>query len=388
MEVEAAPFIDRTLPVEKQDEVFMGIKRAFDDDWQDPAPDGMYHTPLRLLDSANPLLADFTHHNANVFSIHDDLTWMCEGECAKADQCKSVWHAKSAKVSYAVFGFYSISNPGMQKTIVHGSLFDVLWKRDKAPAKITAEVVSKQIRERQPIALGGDTLEALETYLRCLPSKFEWSTLLRQMRAAISHTGKGTGGLVDISTPDNSRSGYKPVGGGWCWRFNNDSSEGQDPTKPTEPHAPSAAEMQAMYTLDRHQAYSDALERQECHLRHVLFCEWWKRRSRITGGLWGNPKCRRDSDARLREALIRIERVKNLRKLYSDTNRLGSVPGLQQTPKKPFYSRRPQQSLSARLAMLGHLNLSTKNRQQDEISALCHSEALTVGVWFRSGLRV
>lgn len=340
VEIEAAPFIDHSMPVEKQDEVFIGIKRVFDDDWHDPEPEAQYHTPLKVLDSTNPLFVDFTHHNANVFSMHDDLTWVCEGECAREDHCNAVWHAESAKVSYAVFGYFST---GRQKTIVHGSLFDVMWTRNKKPAKIAAEAVSKEMREEQPIALGGDTLEALEQYLGCLPSKFDWPALLGQMRAAISHTGQGSGGFIDMSAPDSdTRAGFKPLDGGLCWRFHDmDDAKASKPdmAMPQEPHVPSATEMQTMYTLDRHQAYSGALDRQERYLRHVLFCEWWKRRSRIPGGLWKLPACQEDSDSRLRIALAKLEKVKELRKLYSNGNRLSSIPGLQQTPRKPFYSR-------------------------------------------------
>ncbi|KAM7195151.1 hypothetical protein V8F33_006825 [Rhypophila sp. PSN 637] len=340
VEIEAAPFIDHSMPVEKQDEVFIGIKRVFDDDWRDPEPDAQYHTPLKVLDSTNPLFADFTHHNANVFSMHDDLTWMCEGECAREDQCTAVWHAESAKVSYAVFGYFST---GRQRTIVHGSLFDVMWTRNKKPAKITAEAVSRDIGKEQPIAVGRDTLEALEQYLGCLPVKFDWPALLGQMRAAISHTGQGNGGFIDMSAPDSdTRAGFRPVDGGLCWRFHdNDEAKASKPDIGTTQgsHVPSETEMQTMYTLDRRQAYSDALDRQERYLRHVLFCEWWKRRSRIPGGLWNLPACQEDSDTRLRTALAKLEKVKELRKLYSNGNRLSSIPGLQQTPRKPFYSR-------------------------------------------------
>ncbi|KAK2025855.1 hypothetical protein LX32DRAFT_702601 [Colletotrichum zoysiae] len=81
------------------------------------------------------------------------------------------------------------------------------------PPKIAAGAVSKKIRQRQPIAPGTETLEALWIYLGCLSSKFGWSAQLEEMKAAINHVSKGGGGaLVDMAAPSSSsRAGFKPA---------------------------------------------------------------------------------------------------------------------------------------------------------------------------------
>ena len=327
VETEAAPFIDRTLPVEKQADVFLGMKRRFDDTWEEelPGPDAKYHSPLSLLDSANPFFADFQHHNSNVFSIHDDLTWT-------AADGTSIVSPATATVSYAVFGYFSNLN-GASKTVCYGSLFDVKWNRYGPPLKIAAEDVAARLQVDQPVSLGRDTLEALESYLHCMPGTFEWAELVGEMKAVIGQAGRG--GLLDGHVPENLRAGFKPIDGGRCWRFKTEDPKG---ALGGHPHIPTDDEMKAMHTLDAFQAYSDALKRQERYLRHSLFCEWWKRRAQIPGGRWQEAACRRESAARIREGLRKLDQVKKLRLLYNK-KKLHRFPGLHPTARPEFFSR-------------------------------------------------
>ncbi|KAM0451885.1 hypothetical protein ACHAO4_005842 [Trichoderma viride] len=330
VDVEASPFIDQKVPVEKQIDVFMGMKRKFDDEWDDPDPEGRYHTPLTLLDSANPLFADFQHHNAGIFSIHDDVTWTNK-------EGKTVY-PKTASVSYAVFGYHSQHEEG--KSLCHGSLYNVKWTRDAAPAKSQAKDISDIISQSQPIALGTDTLEALETYLHNLQGKEDWVGLIDEMKLAISQAGHG--GLLDNHVPQNLRAGFKPSDGGRCWRFNNDavppSAKGAD-DQLGDAHIPSAEEMTLMLSVDRRQAYLEALERQEGYLRHRLFCEWWKRRARVEGGKWSEPICLNESDKRLKDDLEALKRVKALRQKYPQESIDKDAKNMHVTAKPEFFSR-------------------------------------------------
>ncbi|KAF9765534.1 hypothetical protein IL306_002170 [Fusarium sp. DS 682] len=69
--------------------------------------------------------------------------------------------------------------------------------------------------------------------------------------------------------------------------------------------------------MNRQQAYTDALERQEGYLRHRLFCEWWNRRSRAPGGRWSAPKCQDEGLNRLTRDLESLKKVVELRSKYT-----------------------------------------------------------------------
>ncbi|KAK3364723.1 hypothetical protein B0T25DRAFT_576924 [Lasiosphaeria hispida] len=329
VELEAAPFIDHGLPVEKQADVFLGIKRKFDDDWQDPAPDGQYHTPLALLDAGNPLFADFQHHNSNVLSIHDDLSW------ASANGSRAVY-AATATVSYAVFGYFSNANRDEKKLVCHGSLFDVKWNRSAKPATIDAESVSQTVKESQPVAVGQDTLEALETYLDSLPSNFAWTKLIREAKVVIDQVGRG--GLLDAQVAQNLRSGFKPVGGGHCWRYNHESRDQSKGTPYEQQHVPTADEMDRMFIMDRWQAYLDALDHEERYLRHSLFCEWWKKRCQTPGGMWEARECQEESKKRIADASEQLAKVKQLRTMFNK-KKMPHFDGLDRTARPSFFSR-------------------------------------------------
>ena len=331
VEVEASPYIDMKMPVEKQVDVFMGMKSKFDDDWDDPAAEASYHQPLTLLDSGNPVFADFQPHNSSIFSIHDDVSW--------TDKAGTIIHPEWATISYAVFGYYFQHDEG--KTMCHGSLFDVEWKRDKKPTKVDAETIATNMTGSQPIALGSHTLDALETYLHNLQGEQDWVGLIDEMKLAISQAGKG--GMMDNHIPQNLRAGFKPTNGGRVWRYNNDAVvpvPGQKDDTVGKEHVPTSDDMIKMFKIDRRQAYADALERHENYLRHRLFCEWWKRRARIPGGKWSDPKVHADTHRRVREdlAALNLVRTKKLKYNQNTVIKEDQAAKMHPTAKDEFFS--------------------------------------------------
>ncbi|KAF5555347.1 hypothetical protein FMEXI_1518 [Fusarium mexicanum] len=357
VETEASPFIDQKVSVEKQVDVFMGMRRKFDDDWNDPDPNGIYHSPLTLLDSANPLFADFQHHNSNVFSIHDDVSWK--------DSAGKTIQPASATISYAVFGYHSTfhSQHDERRSITHGAMYNVKWTRNAPPKESEAVNIARNVSNKQPIAMGSDSLEALEAYLHALPeeiiaveekdanqrqerkpwSNSDWIALIDEMKMAIGQSGQG--GLLDAHVPQNLRAGFKPTDGGKKWRFNNDnvSADGNDqaidPNKMKELRLPTAKEMIALLKADRFQAYIDALNRQEGYLRHRLFCEWWKRRARVPGGRWAEPSIRAECSKRIREDLAALKTVRELRSRYNQDLVPADPEKMHATARSEFFSR-------------------------------------------------
>jgi hypothetical protein len=105
VETEAAPFLDLAdnKGAHEQDDTFMGYKTDLEG-WTEgfiPGSEenrGKYHSPLTVVNSSNPLFPDYQPHNPNVFSFHDDLTYL------KGDKRLTLKHAE---VSYLVFGYYS-----------------------------------------------------------------------------------------------------------------------------------------------------------------------------------------------------------------------------------------------------------------------------------------
>ncbi|KAI1140722.1 hypothetical protein F5Y05DRAFT_284150 [Hypoxylon sp. FL0543] len=328
METETAPFIDSRFSVEEQANVFLGIKLRFDDTWhgEDPDPNIHYHTPLTLLGSANPLFADFQHHNANVFSIHDDLSW--------ADKDGKITTAATAKVSYAVFGYFSHPDHH-EKIVCHGSLLDVVWNKDQAP-KIEALDRVGEFRKNQPIALGRDSLDAVEAYLRSQPGNFDWPGLLSGMKYVIGQTGRG--GTLDAHVAQELRAGFKPIDGGKRWRFQDANKQQASQDKGSKPQRPTDADLEMLSNLDRLQAFQDALDRQERYLRHVLFCEWWKNRAQRPGGISSDPRCQEERANRLSTAFRGLQRISELRKAHEIKATDTRDPRLQATARAQFFS--------------------------------------------------
>ncbi|CAJ0550011.1 Ff.00g099410.m01.CDS01 [Fusarium sp. VM40] len=357
VETEASPFIDKKVSVEKQVDVFMGMRRNFDDDWNDPDPNGLYHSLLTLKDSANPLFADFQHHNSNIFSIHDDVSWK--------DSAGKIIRPASATISYAVFGYHSSFHSGHdeKKSIPHGAMYNVRWTRDEAPKNSEAINIARNVSGSQPIAMGSDSLEALEAYLHSLPedttvgekttanqnqepkrwSNNDWIALIDEMKMAIGQSGQG--GLLDSHVPQNLRAGFKPTDGGKKWRFNNEnvSAQGNDesinPSKMQDLHVPTEKEMKALLKADRFQAYIDALDRQEGYLRHRLFCEWWKRRAHVLGGRWRDPLVRAECNRRIQDDLAALKVVEELRQRYNQSNVPADLETMHATARSEFFSR-------------------------------------------------
>ncbi|KAK7420244.1 hypothetical protein QQX98_002899 [Neonectria punicea] len=328
MEQEAAPFIDRSATVEQQAEVFLGMKHKFQEAWVDPDPKGQYHSPLTIVDSANPLFADFQHHNFNVFSIHDDLSWSDDGKTL---------YAETTAVSYAVFGYISHAT-AHERLVCHGSLFNVLWNRNKAPDLVEASTTGQVLLKKQTVALGQDSLEAIQAYLQAYedPDHFDWFGLFRESRQVIRQAGQAE--KPGLKAPQDARSGFKPVSGGTRWRLKDGRDEVKQAPKPGELQAPVAGDMQLMYAKDTVQAFRDALDRHDRYLRHRLFCEWWKRRSQTPGSLYSRDDCQLESTKRINEAMKQLKTTQELLNKCDDTLKSGT-PRLIETTRPEFFSR-------------------------------------------------
>lgn len=84
LETAASPFLDPGRAPEDQLRTVLGRVSHLTSDW-DPEAGGAdsraaaagegYLSPLTVLETGNTLFADYSPHNAAVFTLHDDLTW-------------------------------------------------------------------------------------------------------------------------------------------------------------------------------------------------------------------------------------------------------------------------------------------------------------------------
>ncbi|GAW19372.1 hypothetical protein ANO14919_088580 [Xylariales sp. No.14919] len=120
IELECAPFVmgNDSTALEAQAEIFIGAKTPFTQ-WiekrtsiNDPA-----FVPLDVVGAANPLFADFTPHNPNVFSILDNFAYK--------DSRGNVSYLTQATASYYVVGWHSLSQEDSLRNLSGSALSTV-----------------------------------------------------------------------------------------------------------------------------------------------------------------------------------------------------------------------------------------------------------------------
>ncbi|KAF3923904.1 hypothetical protein ABW20_dc0106199 [Dactylellina cionopaga] len=294
VETEATPFLDPDKPTSEQGTTFLGQK--FDLEGWNPLRYGQHQSPLTVVSSSNPLFPDYQEHNANVFSIHDGLTYVGNDYTLR--------NLETAKVSYLIFGFYAnelqdpffldpnltglhdvptppnieggppppMPNPApnpapfhrtilencfmelqnsktalatswlnkqaaTSRLICHGALHDVAWNLSQVPAKVPAEDIAQRFESEHPLALGTDVMDAVEAYL---DSHREEAGV--QNPDELAATMSDIRGLIRKSKSDIHayreeakelfRNRFKPTSGGVIWRFGNPEGDTPAGTQP------------------------------------------------------------------------------------------------------------------------------------------------------------
>ena len=333
VETQAAAFLDTSEAAHDQDDVLMGYKSPLST-WTDGRgiENVRYNSPLTVVDSSNPLLPDFQHHNPNVFSMHDDMTFALPGGQRST--------LRSARVSYFVFGYYAdkLQDPftmdpkarpsghdraaipshsailqacSMQlhqngtfekswlddnahdtRLACHAARYNVRWNRDEVPDSVPAESIAKSFESHHPVAVGVDTMDAFEAYLDV--HKDDTKPSLVHSLATVLSAQHGDIHAQRQAAKDLYRNRFLPSSGGAFWHFSKDrksmvpagvdrkvvSSPGKsDMTKSPEPKRPSELEIELLNGLNQTQTLLEAQMRHSEQLRFLLFCEWWKERA-------------------------------------------------------------------------------------------------------------
>ncbi|EPS39913.1 hypothetical protein H072_6329 [Dactylellina haptotyla CBS 200.50] len=330
VETEGAPFLDATKRTSEQGATYLGQKIDLED-WN-PSSYGKHHSPLTVVSSSNALFADYQPHNANVFSLHDDLTYVGSDY--------NVTTLQSATVSYLIFGFYAdmkedpfyldpgleavakplhttilencfmeVQNAGTEfatkwlkaeasesRLICHGAIHDVAWNLSEVPEKVPAEDIAQRFEDEHPIAIGTDVMDAVEAYLD------SYQNTDGQGDDELANTMSDITSLIRRSKNDLHayreeakelfRNRFKPTVGGVVWRFGNreqdDGGSGKEGSKAPDPIGlpvktdkakPTDKEKKFIHDLNITQHYMDACVRHRNQLQFRLFCEWWKYRA-------------------------------------------------------------------------------------------------------------
>ncbi|KAL1878934.1 hypothetical protein Plec18167_004229 [Paecilomyces lecythidis] len=103
-----SPYVDPSIPLEQQGEMFLGRTVALHD-WDgdvktDPLATG--YIPLTVMRTANPYFADYQQHNSSVFSFFDDLV-VKPGDVDYEEN--AIKQLMRGNVSYTILGYHSTS---------------------------------------------------------------------------------------------------------------------------------------------------------------------------------------------------------------------------------------------------------------------------------------
>lgn len=194
MQVDVSPFIaaqEGNTSIEKQAEIFIGKKVRLDE-WKKDGP-GVKppRVPINLLNSSNPVFADYQPHNSNVFSMVDPLEYGSGSHKllkATVSYCVIGWHVSDAEDPLFSRGGRKreeqIKQLGLKladstpagltewlretsatRTVCHGSMYDVEWDVSRKPKHVPADVAARRLNERLPIAIGESPLDALLAFV-------------------------------------------------------------------------------------------------------------------------------------------------------------------------------------------------------------------------------
>ena len=334
LETDVSPLIDPTGngddTVEKQAEAFIGMKASIDT-WTEqnpPAPS----VPLTTMTSSNPLFADYTFHNSNVFSIRDN--YMYPGKDSKGNDIPV--YLTEAISDYIVIGWHSnpkddpltanTDPPGGEfqntleerlpelymtlgwstdpptakaqkdskssaRILCHSSIYDVHFRRGGSPTTVKADEAGTNFHSdvfMEPLSVGTTPLYA--------PSMEYFSGLTTSRDALLTyldaHADDPSGNLTDLSNGIRKLAGlliaqddgydsqvkaqdllyghnYAEAFGGAVWHYDGRAETGHGP--PT----PSTAEVTTLHQLNSAQAILDATSRELELMRWTLFATWW-----------------------------------------------------------------------------------------------------------------
>lgn len=318
LQVDFAPFVFASQTddmIDQQAEVFVGEKT--DATVWNEVGSGKPRVPLSVLNSANPIFADFQPHNGNVFSMLDNF---------KYGSIDSPQYLQAATASYYVIGWHydeiqdvfnipdSVSttlgarlsacnitlpdgdsskawkkSPTSSRLLCHGAMYSVDWKvswtdsktkKYVGPDSIPANVAFDAIHGNMAVAVGTTPLDAVLSYVGThvndkIDPNDPKAVFLKEIekdlvaiQALLISQDDGVDSQLEAQDLMYNYN-YDRAEGGSLWHISGDDGT----NKPTNPDLKT---LQALESLNANQMLLDAAKRRIKMLQWSLFSEWWK----------------------------------------------------------------------------------------------------------------
>jgi len=386
LEIDVSPFVQSGDPneddaIRKQAEVFIGRKTDAVK-WAQESASGN-HLKLTVMSSSNPLFADYTPHNANVFSICDTLSFGNPDDPsylqkALASYCVIGWHSEPGSDSKP--GSDPFSVPGRpladrindlkmqlsekdaanadfhldkeQRTrlLCHGTMSGVSWDRSGRPGRTIADEVGLTFRKdvkMEPVSIGSSPLEALLTFIDAHGKDMkdvsgkDLSKLaadvqdIASLLLAADDTYNSQVKAHDLIYSNNFANGN----GGITWTFQGDRPQKSPSGPPAEPVYP--IDHDAVRKLNHLQTQYDVTCRALAYARWSLWAEWWNLVSDRN-----NQDAAKEAaiKARVGEKYKHIDALEKLRGALEleIPSTAGPTTKYKQASKQPFFQRKDQ----------------------------------------------
>jgi hypothetical protein len=275
---------------------------------------------LTFTASSNPLFADYTLHNMNVFSIVDNFSYQ-DGtktsylQKATADYFVIGWHAdsnddpmttyphpKDPKIPTPVHStrlkdcrmqiLNSSTEAGVasawldtsdsSRILSHASMYGVNYDRSKEPDTIGAVAAGQKMQERQPISVGVSPMDALLTYCRAHsttdsdPQYKEMEQDLLRIDTLLNTADDDDIDGLQAAADESYSQAFQKYDGGSKWNFKTQQAPGKPPVVPTH------SQQEEMKLLNAVQAAFDNAGRETQTVCWQLFASWWN----YVSGFW------------------------------------------------------------------------------------------------------
>jgi hypothetical protein len=319
IELECAPYVvgDDSTPLEQQAEIFIGAKSNLvkdqnnPDGWQEKRKDASDagFVPLNVIGASNPLFADYTAHNPNVFSILDNFSYQ-DGDNiaylteATASYCVLGWHSLSSEDNLANLGSdnladvfrqcflqlmsndgFDIGNAPPVRALCQGAMYSVQYVRDGTDGiTVPAHDAANKLADAtsHPITVGTTSVDAVIAYVRAHTGTdsatetdiLHLDTLLLKQDDDIDSQQEA----MDMLTAHNFQFAKDS---GSHWHFiaakGSDASGGAaTSTRSQKVFEPTETQNQQLVALNAAQSALDTATRELTLAQQELFAHWWK----------------------------------------------------------------------------------------------------------------
>lgn len=317
LEVDVSPFVnvpdspDGEDSINSQAEMFIGRKTPAET-WSENQNAAAHSVKLTVMNSSNPLLADYQPHNSNVFSLIDNFPYTDDTskflEGATASYYVIGWHRDAGDDPFTTSGgaqppllqgrlsdclmelqktgvkdiddslkTYVEQNAVQGRALCHGAMYNVKYSTKTLPVNNKANDAATHIRTNQSIAVGGTALDGLLAFLREHDSRGDRKDLqtvesdILSIQSFLLSQEEDYDSQVAAQDMMYTQNFTKSEGGThWHFQFTSDDAINTEPTIPTE------TQLQQLQELNSAQRSLDTADRAAKRLRWELFSEWWK----------------------------------------------------------------------------------------------------------------